>query len=193
MGSYGRNFEFRIIPESENRQARFASETAAAYATVIPNGAPIAGQGTFDDLGREKVRLAPTATPPVKGRHGIAVYEHGDGATWAGDDPYLTTFSDKGTVPPARAVQLVSGPNVKVVFKNTTAFTFNNTRDYAGRVMVAGAGATPTVAVGDYLEPHSSPSDTNGFWQETATKANAWLVVASVDTDRGEVEANFLF
>lgn len=194
MGSYGRNFEFRIVPTSHNRLGRFATQTAADYATVIPMGAPVQGTGSFDDLGRETVELADTATPPVKGRAGVAIYEHGDGGTWAGDDPFLTTYSDKGTLPVAKAVQVISGPNVKVVFKNTDAETFLQTREYDGRVMVAGmGGATPTVAVGEYLEPHSSPSDTNGYWVETATAANAWLVVTKVDADRGEVEAQFLF
>lgn len=194
MGSYGRNFEFRIVPTAHNRLARFATQTSGDYATVIPQGAPVQGTGSFDDLGREKVELADAATPPVKGRCGIGLYEHGDGATWAGDDPFLTTYSDKGTLPAAKAVQVVSGPNVKVVFKNTEDETFLQTREYEARTMVAGmSGATPTVAVGEYLEPHSSPSDSNGYWQETATADNAWLVITKVDSDRGEVEAQFLF
>jgi len=141
------------------------------------------------------VVLASAGTPPVKGRHGIGIYEHGDGDTWAGFDRQLTTYSDLGTLPPAKAVQLVSGPNVKVVFRNTDDETYLNVREYEGRTMVAeiGTPATPNVTAGDYLEPHSSPSDTNGYWQSTATRANAWLVVTRVDVDRGEVEAQFLF
>jgi len=193
MGSYGRNIEFRIVPTAHNRGGRFATQTEADYATVIPQGAPVKVVGE-DDLLRATIELADDATPPVKGRNGIAIYEHGDGATWAGDDPYLATFSDKDTLPFNKAVQCVSGPNVKVVLRNTDDETFLQTRDYSGRVMVEGlGGATPTVEAGEYLEPHDDPSDDNGYWKVTATAANAWLVVTSVDNDRGECEAQMLF
>ncbi len=185
MGTLGRNFEFRIVPEARNRLGRFASDT-----TEFVIGSPVQGSGTFDTLGREIVEAADTATPPVKGRCGVVVYEH---IQFDGSAGYLTTVSDLGKTPKKQAVQVVSGPNVKVVFKNTVDSTFLNTRDYEGRTMVAGAGATPTVAVGDYLEPHNSPSDDNGYWKETSTAANAWFVVTKVDVDRGEVEAQFVF
>lgn len=196
MGSYGRNFGFRVVPGSRNRGGRFATQSTADYATVIPQGAPVEVVGE-DDLLRATVELvAATATPPVKGRNGIAIYEHGDGATWAGDDPFLTTYSDKDTLPAEKAIQVVSGPNVKVLFKNTDAETFLQERSYSARTMVAGLGtATPTVEAGEYLEPiaAASASDTNGYWQVTATLANAWLVVTSVDNDRNECEAQMLF
>lgn len=189
MGSYGKNFEFRIVPRSENRLARFVTPATGTW--II--GAPVAGSGTKDALGREEVAAASPSTPPVKGRHGILVYEHGDGQTWAGDDPFLTTYSDKSTAPNSKAVQVVSGPNVKVVFRNTEDETFLATRAYEGRNMVGEDGATPDVLLGSYLEPATSPSDSNGYWQVTATAANAWLVVVGVDSARQEVEAQFLF
>jgi hypothetical protein len=123
---------------------------------------------------------------------GIPVYEWAPSA-FAGDDPLLTLYSDKDYIPAGEPCYLVSGEEVKVVLRNTSESNFYGQRTYAGRTMVAGAGATPTVAVGDMLRPHSSPSDSNGYWQETSDEDEAWLVVTHVDTARGEVEARFLF
>jgi len=184
MGSLGRNFDFRVTPDASSRAGRFSVDAEIAI------GAPVQGSGDFDALGREIVEQASAATPPIKGRCGIVVFEH---IMYQDVDPALTTYSDLGTAPADQAVQVVSGPNVKVVFTNTEDSTFLHSRSYAGRLMVVGAGATPTVAVGNYLEPVANGDDTDGYWQETATLANAWLVVTSVDTDRGEVEAQFLF
>lgn len=191
MGSYGRNFEFRIVPESENRLARFSTPATGTFVM----GQPVQADDTagVDTLGRQVIKAGVTATAPTKGRCGIAIYEHGDGATWAGVDPYLTTYSDLGTLPNSKAVQMVSGPNVKVVLRNTDASTFLQNRAYAARNMIAENGATPNVIIGSYLEPATTPNDTNGYWQTTLTKANAWLVVVGVDATRQEVEANFLF
>jgi hypothetical protein len=57
--------------------------------------------------------------------------------------------------------------------------------------MVAGLGATPTLQVGDYLTPGTG-NDSAGYWAETASAANAWLVVTLVDSARQEVEAELL-
>jgi hypothetical protein len=86
---------------------------------------------------------------------------------------------------------MVSGSEVKVVLRNTADRTFLNTRSYAGRVMVAGLGATPTLAVGDYLTPGTGDDDA-GYWAE-GTAANGWLVITNVDAARGEVEARLTF
>ena len=87
----------------------------------------------------------------------------------------------------------MNGTDVKIVLRNTSDETFLQTRAYTGRVMVAGIGiATPTLAVGDYLTPGTGDDD-NGYWAETATAANAWLVITKVDNDRGEVEARLTF
>jgi len=137
------------------------------------------------------VTLATGGQAPKPGLTGILVYEWGP-AAFAGNDPYLTTYSDKDYAPLGAAVQLVSDPDVKVVFKNTVATTFLVNRSYTGRIMVAGMGATPTIAVGDMLTPGVG-DDTNGYWAETSTAANAWLYVTGVDTVRSEVEARFAF
>ena len=58
--------------------------------------------------------------------------------------------------------------------------------------MVAGAGATPTVAVGDRLTPGTG-NDSAGYWVETANAAEGWLVVTGFDVNSGLVEAQFCF
>lgn len=190
MSAYGRNFEFRVPPVGGQRSGRYVTPSTG---TPIPLGAPVAVDPTEspNELGLQPIVLASDEVPEP-GRCGILVYEYGP-AGFAGDDPWLTTFSDKDVAPLGKAVQVVSGDTVKVVLRNTSDRQFLNTRDYAGRTMVAGLGATPTVAVGDYLKPHTTPSDANGYWIETATAAEAWLVVTAVDSARGEVEARFLF
>lgn len=195
--SYGRNFEFRVPPRSGERAGGFYLDSA----TDVPIGAPVkvdtAGAGPSagadNDMGLAPVVLAvgTQAKPANGGLGGILVYENGP-AAFAGDDELLVTYSDKDTAPAGKNVQVVSGTTVKVVFRNTDDETFLNTRDYEGRVIVGGLGATSTLAVGDYLTPGPG-NDTAGYWGETSTAANGWLVVTKVDLDRGEVEARFTF
>ena len=58
--------------------------------------------------------------------------------------------------------------------------------------MVQGLGATPTVTVGDFLNPGPG-DDTDGYWVSTATAAGAWFVITAIDTVRVAVEARMLF
>lgn len=189
--SYGNNLEFRVPPHGGQRSGRFylaETDDVALGAPVLVDTA-----GDENDLGLLPVELAKGATNrPAPGMGGILVFEHKNAEAFAGDDPLLTLYSDKGTAPAGKAVQVVSGVDVKVVLRNTADSTFLQTRDYDGRVMVAGLGATPTVAVGDYLTPGTG-NDTAGYWAETANAAEAWLVVTKVDADRGEVEARLMF
>lgn len=194
MSTYGRNFEFRVQPHGGQRAGRYINP---ADGDVIPIGAParvdlVAGP---DGDYRLEIALAEgvgTGTPK-SGLGGIPIYEWSPSA-FAGDDPLLVTFSDKDYIPVGEPCYLVSGDEVKVVLRNTDELSFFGQRTYAARTMVAGlSGATPTVSVGDMLRPQDSPSDTNGYWRETSVAAEAWLVVTHVDTDRGEVEARFLF
>lgn len=190
MSNYGRNFVLAVPPHGRDRKGRFYNAQGAA----IPIGAPVvATNGSANALGLEPVTLAtlPQA-PPDNGRGGIAVYEYGP-AAFAQVDPLYTLYSDLDTVPAGAACQVVSGTSVKVRFVNTADSTFLNTRSYTGRVMVAGlTGATSSVAVGDYLSPGAGDDD-NGYWNETTSSANAWLVVTKVDADRDELEAQMLF
>lgn len=189
MSSYGRNFDFRVVPQPENRKGRYVLTNGAA----IPIGTPVkVADGAAPNLGFTNAlpaQLATGAQTPKRGMTGIAVYEWIDLNQL---DPEYSTYSDRDLVPDTRLFQMVSGPGIKVVFRNTNARTFLTSRSYTGRTMVAGMGATPTVAVGDLLTPGVG-SDSNGYWAETATATNAWLVVTLVDAARGEVEAETVF
>lgn len=188
MSSYGRNFDFRVVPKEEQRKGRVILSAAAD----VPIGAPLViAAGAVPDAaytGALPTALATGATAFRHGFCGLGIYEH---LNFDQSDPLWTLYSDKDLMPAGKQVQFIVGPNVKVVFKNTTAHTFLGSRSYPGRVMVAGMGATPTLAVGDFLTPGVG-NDTSGYWAETATAANAWLVVTNVDVLRQEVEAELL-
>jgi hypothetical protein len=188
--SYHRNFEFRVSPKGGQRAGRFY----VAAATLI--GAPVKITNDADpssqELGLIEVELATGAQAPTKGLSGILAYEFKGAEGYAGDDPFLTTYSDKALAPAGAAVQVVSGDTVKVAFRNTDALTVMNTRAYAARTMVDELGATPAVSIGDWLTPGVG-TDTDGYWAKTETESEAWLVVTGVDTDLGEVEARMLF
>lgn len=189
MSSYGRNFEFRVPPESAERGGRYYLSGGSDVAI----GAPVKVESaTENDLGLLPVVLATGAqAKPLSGQGGILVFEHGP-AAFAGDDPYLTTYSDKGNAPAGKAVQVVRGFDVKVVLRNTSTSSFLHTTTYTGVTFVAGLGATPTLTVGDMLTPGVG-NGTSGYWAETGTAANAWLIVTKVDNTRGEVEAKLNF
>lgn len=192
MASYGRNFDFRVPPISGQRHGRWLLATTANR----PIGAPVKRDAavvtTSFGTGVDGCSLATGAQAPVLGASGVVVYEHAP-AAYAGEDPFLTTWSDVDYAPAGKLVQVVNGGEVKVVFTNTEARTFLNTRSYTGRVMVAGVGgATPTVAIGDLLTPGTG-NDTDGYWAETSTASEGWLRVTAVDNDRLEVEAQMLF
>lgn len=200
MSDYGRNFEFRKTPAGSARDARFCTHLDQP---VIPIGAPVVADLVDDPtsentLGLQLVKLAPAGSTQdngvaaAGGACGLAVYEYGP-AAFAGDDPYLTTYSDKDVVPAGAAVQVLRGdPATKVCFTNTVARLFLGIRSYKGRKMVSGLGATPTVTVGDFLVPGPG-NDNDGYWQSTATAASAWLEITLVDAVRGQVEARMLF
>jgi hypothetical protein len=62
-----------------------------------------------------------------------------------------------------------------------------------GAPIQANVGVAPTALdLGTFLEPGPG-ADATGYWQATATAADAWLVVSNVNVARGEVEANFVF
>lgn len=216
--SYGRNFDFRVLPKNSARHGRFVVSStalsgsgagggsAAPVAGLIPIGAPVIANlaAGKDAQGRQILQLATASNVSsfddfsnstslaVPGMAGIAVYEYGP-AAFAGDDPYLTTYSDKGLVPLGASCQVISGdPACKVVFTNFAAQQFLGIRSYPARTMVNGLGATPTVAVGDFLIPGLG-DDVDGYWQSTANAEGAWLVITGIDTVRLQVEAQMLF
>lgn len=189
MGTYGRNGEFRIPPRAERRHGRYVTPTTG---TRIPLWAPVQTSGAdADELGLTPIELVTAATAPKAGACGLLLYEWAP-AAFAGDDPFLTTYSDKGDAPLGQAVQVIHGSEVKVAFVNTLDSTFLNNRDYEGRVMVAGMGATPVIAIDTLLTPGPG-NDAGGYWQKTTDAAKAWLRVVNFDMDRLEVEAVFVF
>lgn len=182
-----RNFEFRVSPLGGQRGGRYVLGGAAR-----PIGVPVKTDGTNDGLGRATVVLATgNQVAPKSGQGGVLYYQD---ERYVGVDQMLTTYSDMDTAPLGAAVQVVSGDTVKVALTNTSATTFLNRTGYpTPRVMVAGVSiSTPTVAVGDFLTPGTG-NDTDGYWAETATAANAWLVVTSVNSTTGVVEARLAF
>lgn len=188
MASYGRNFEFRVPPVHGERGGRYT----LGGSNALPIGVPVkaANGATPSTLytGALPVALATGAQAPKKGTCGILVWEVDPGIGLGGVDPVVTTYSDYDTVPVGQQVQVVSGSQVKVVLRNTEDRTFLQTTNYAGRIMVPVSG----LAVGDYLTPGTG-NDDDGYWVEDATASNAWLIVTSVDTARGEVEARLAF
>jgi hypothetical protein len=195
MSNLGRNFEILQEPDAKHRLGRFRLKDGLS----VPIGAPlqVPSATTTDANGRLTLELATAASGPKPGTTGIGVYIWSWNAT-RGDDPALTDPSDKDYVPVAAPVQLVFGNEVKVRLINTTARTFpafggsGIGRSYTGRVMVAGLGATPTLAVDDMLTPGIG-NDTDGYWAETADPDLAWLRITAVNATTGECEAQMVF
>lgn len=190
MGTYGRNVSFRVLPFSEQRQGRFSTPTTGA---PIPMGAPVVADLTagIDALGLQVVKLAPSGSAPIGPLSGIALFEYAP-AAFAGFDPLLTTYSDLGTIPLGKALQVIKGGTVKLVLANTVAESFLGNRTYPGRTMVNGLGATPTVIVGDYLVPGAG-DDVAGYWTSQASATGAWLQITGIDVARAQVEAQMVF
>lgn len=193
MGSYGRNFDFRVMPFGAGRGARFL----LGGATNIPIGSPVKYDGSVDasayGTGVRGVKLAVGAQAPRPALSGIAVYEHAPNGL-AGTDPVLTNYSDIDTVPYGKLCQVVSGDHVKVVLTTTVANTFLHTRAYTGRVMVAGIGGSTSgdAEPGSYLTPGDG-TDTLGYWATNSSASNGWLVVTDVSQANLEVEAVMTF
>jgi len=196
MGSYGRNFDFRVMPFGAGRGSRYLLGGAAN----IPIGAPVKLDGSIDtsSFGPDNAVLgmalaAGECPKPATGLGGVAVYEHAP-AAYAGFDPVITNYSDIDFVPFGKLFQVVSGTQTKVVFTNTTAFTFAHVRTYAGRIMVAGMGGATSgdAEPGSYLTPGLG-TDVGGYWATTATAANGWLVVTAASESNLEVEAKLTF
>lgn len=198
MGQYHRNFEFRNPPRDGQRPGYFISPNALDGGgnpiTPILIGQPILVDTTQQPdsvYGLQPVKVATGAQAPVPGMCGVAIYEFKNDEAYAGQDPFLTTYSDLPYVPPAQALIMVGGPFTEILLRNTSSLTFLNTRTYAPRTMVAGLGATPTVSVGTLLTPGTG-TDAAGYWQPTLTASQGWAVVTAVDTVRGEVVARLL-
>lgn len=172
---YGRNFGFRSF-ENIVRDGRFR---------VPASGDPwVIGTAVVVDEDGDKRLRRPTDSETPTQLCGLLVFEH---ITNRGVDPFLTTPSDFDTVPLNQYAQFVHGIGTKVWFKNTDTKTLYDGRTIESRTLVAGLGATPTVAAGDFLT-----ADTDGTLKE-GTSSNGWLVVEQVDATLGLVECRFTF
>lgn len=192
MASYGRNFEVVATPEANGRINGYTPTTGSPLPMGIPVEVDTAAAVNALRIQGIKVSASDTAKAQGSGQ-GVLLYEYAP-AAFAGTDPEVTLYSDLDTVPVGSAAQVIHGPGdgIMIILRNTTTATFLNTRSYTGRTMVAGlGGATPTIAVGDYLLPGTG-NDTSGWWKETATAANGWLRVVSVDNTRAECVCELL-
>lgn len=181
-----RNFWFLSPPRPEQRLGRYVVGDDA-----ILIGAPVEAGTEVDANGQRELSLRTTAVAPVRGKHGILIYENPFGSTVQGVDPALFAQGDFDTAPAGRPCQLVSGDNVRFRLRNTTDDDIQNSGQVVeGRTMVAGRGATPTLLVDNFIGPGPGDDDT-GFWQE-ADEDHAWAVVVAV-YDTGEIDAQLLF
>jgi hypothetical protein len=187
-----RNFGFRRFTNivREGRLRSPASGTTLRIGTFVeqdPNDPDRIREATVTAIGGGgDVRL---------NKCGILLYEH-DSQTY--NDPRFGAAAnqlvqDLWWVPNNRMVQVISGPGVKVWFRNTAAETtepglnFPNTREEV--TMVSGIGiATPTVAVGDLL----GWDDSNDFYTVTANAAEAFMRVTALYNDTATVDAEIL-
>lgn len=190
MSNYGRYFEFRNSPRPENRYGRALSPNA-----VIAIGAPVVAGTAAPNADGRSVYAAMSAVQsgrPLPIKHGIAIFEHSYNA-YAGRDPVLDAPSDFPDIPANSPIQVCHGTNIKVVLRNIlvdTVFMGMRTYDDA-RTMVA-PGDLSTLAVGNFLVPGTG-NNSAGWWAEGGDADTAWLQITSVDTVRGEVEAQMLF
>lgn len=188
MSTHGRSLDVRVPPIPQHRASRYV---AGADALVL--GAPVVTNGLVDGYGRQKLVYASAdAAAPKPSQGGVLLWEAGPDA-FRGFYRELTTFSDIGTVPLGKGVQLINGDEVVLCFKNLASELFLNSHTYAARKMVAGAGATPSLVVGDGLTPGLC-TDSGGYWKKNAgSAANTWLIVREIDTARDEVTARLAF
>jgi hypothetical protein len=131
------------------------------------------------------VRPADSAAPTILS--GIVLFEH---IQYQGTDPFLASPNDfpYTVVPLGRFAQRIHGPGAKVYFKNTADQPLYDGRVVTGQTIVAGlGGATPTIAVGDYLTPAA-----DGTWKE-GNASTGWLQVEQVNNATGLCEARFKF
>lgn len=182
--AYSRNFGFR----SFENIVRLGRQRTPKTGSNIVLGAPV--EVDPDNPGFLKLAAAGAAVSPGAG---VLVYEHitvaGVGG-FNGIDLSLTSQSDPplNTAPLGQYAQIVHGIGTKIWLKNTADKPLYDGRTQVGFTVVAGLGATPTIAIGDFLTPAG-----DGTWKEASGGDGQWLYVEQVDTVAGRVECRFAF
>lgn len=190
-----RNFYFlqNIVPDA--RKGRFWVEDE------IPHGSPVVlkedggpNNDGKDGFGRTVVRLAEAGDDP-SALAGLVAW---DGFAFEGQrgvDPETTTVSDIRMIQAGSPVQVVHGLTCRFRLQNTEDQEFGaGLKTIAGITMVADlAQATPDAALGAFLVPVASPSDANGYWEVTTTRADAWAEITNFDVDLQQIDAQLLF
>lgn len=182
--AYSRNFGFRsfenIVRIARHRTPKTGDAIALGAAVVV------------DDSAVGFLRLAEDGEDPTQ-LSGVLVYEHITNAGlggFNGVDMQLTNVMDApfNVAPRGAYAQIVHGIGTKVWYRNTVDKPLYDARVQVGLTVVAGLGATPTLAVGDGLVPAG-----DGTWRESAGAEVSWLTVEQVDAVAGRVEARFAF
>lgn len=177
---YSRNFGMRGF-ENVVRAGRFK---VAGDFDEGSDGTLYLGTAVKGDANGNIVRPGAAANPDQLS--GLLVYEH---IQVQGVDSAITSPQDEpfNKAPLGRYAQIVRGPGAKVWLKNTSDKPLADGRTQTGVTMFAGGGATPTVAVGDFLTPAA-----DGTWEE-GTATNGWLQVEQISSDGNTVECRITF
>lgn len=180
---YTRNFGMRSF-ENVVRTARFRVPAApnAFSGDGSEGGLALIGTAVMLDAANPGFLKRPDANEVPSPACGVVVYEH---IQRMGSDPFTTTALDFEVVPAGQYAQVMRGPGVKVWFKNTESALSYDGKSRPGRDLVAGLGATPSVAVGDFLTVTADGTYTEG------NATNGWFLVEQVQGDL--VECRFTF
>lgn len=193
MSTLGRFAEFQVSPQPEDRLGGFKTG-ATAIAQLAPVRRPTATTTKDPIDGLIAVELAAANSGPKLGETGLCVYEQlPELYNIQRNVAPITQISDLVDAPPRRAIQVVHGTYVEVVFRNLSAddLLFEGIGEYEGRNMVNPTDLQ-TLAIGNLLTPGAGNSD-DGFWKKTSDAAEAWLRVIDVDASVGMVAATVLF
>lgn len=179
---YTRNFGMRSF-ENVVRAARFrVPASASAEGDGQEGGLFLIGTAVKIDPDNPGFLKRPDANEAPSPACGVVVYEH---IQRMGSDPFTTTALDFEVVPAGQFAQVMRGPGVKVWFKNNEDHTSYDGKTRQGRSIVDGIGATPTIAVGDFLTVKADGTYVKG------TAENGWFLVEQVSGDL--VECRFTF
>lgn len=179
--SYTRNFGFRDLSNIV-RDGRNQVPTGLSGADV--NGFLIGTAVTVDPANAGKLKRPAAAAAPTA-LSGFVLYEH---IQFQGVDPFLTTQYDAPFIyaPQGRYAQMVHGLGVKVWLRNTGALPLYDGRTQPGATLVS--TDLSTVAVGDNLTTNA-----DGTWSKAVSASTSWMVVESVNSTTGLVEARLTF